>query len=104
LTELTEAEKEFMLKIVGEEMKDKMKELMKGYDEKQKLSETRYELTQQKLNTLLEKMERLLNYPQKNKITLEKILDMVDPKCKSCGNKKSEHTYDENLPCGGSFK
>ncbi len=73
--ELTEKDKEILIQAMGEGMGKAYKEMK---EDMQRIGDARYELTQKKLDVLDEKMERLLNYPQKNKIILDKILEIVE--------------------------
>lgn len=76
--EITEEDKKMMAAIIGKELNTQFIKMMEDFKIKAKLVDARHELTQKKLDVLDEKMERLLNYPQKNKITLDKILEIVE--------------------------
>lgn len=76
--ELTEEEKKTMMELVGKEIGKKFNELITDMHAKNQLTETRYQITQNKLDVLSSKMDRLLDYPQKNKVTLDAILAIVE--------------------------
>jgi len=72
--ELTEEDKKMVADIIGDKMKDEFIKMIEDFKQKAKLNDARFELTQNKLNTLDQKMERLLNYPQENAKKLDEIL------------------------------